>query len=259
MWRGYRTALLWGVILICTSSFNNLRAQEVAVDHWLWAGQNHTDILASEKRVQNQCQKLEAQCRISNLRVLVRSWAGENPSFSTKHHTPRLLVKGSSVILSYRLEHLLNFKKIAAVIQRDINIWGRANRPVIGVEIDFDSPSSGLKEYHQWLGKLQIHLTEKIPLSITGLPTWFEDNNKLATDLARSVSEVSLMFYRQEQTPITKHLLVAINKVNNLRYAFLCDDNRWEALVRETKKNETFRMAIFLISRCVDVGKPSPS
>ncbi|MFD2203998.1 DUF3142 domain-containing protein [Kiloniella antarctica] len=254
-----RSALLWGVIFSSVPVIGNLRAQEVDIDYWVWAGQSHTDISKSEHHVLTQCEQQKYHCRINNPRVLVRSWTGEKASLSIKHNSPRQFDKSSLVILSYRLENLVDDKEVGAIIQRDINIWRRAERPVATIEIDYDSPSAGLEEYRQWLVKLKSRLRGGMPLSITGLPTWFEDNHKQAIKLAGSVNEVSLMFYRQERTPITQHLLSAIRRVNNVRYAFLCDDNRWEALVRERKKNETFRMAIFLLSRCIGVGDPDLS
>ncbi len=260
---GCRAVLFYCLICVCTQTINSVRAQEVEVGHWLWAGQTLSDVVASQSRIINRCKRLSAKCHSSSLRVLVRSWKGEDGRASTQHQTPRLLPKGSSVILSYRLEYLIDDKEIGAAIRRDINIWHHANRHVDGVEIDFDSPSAKLEDYRRWLTDLQGNLTDEIKsditFGITGLPTWFEDNKKQANNLARSVDEISLMFYRQEKTPITQHLLSAITKVDNIRYAFLCDDKRWKALVRETKKNEMFRMAIFLTSRCVDIGEPAPS
>ncbi|WP_419901271.1 DUF3142 domain-containing protein [Kiloniella sp.] len=250
---------MWGVIVIGYSTINTLRAQDIEIGHWLWAGQSPTDVGASQSRLMDRCSELELTCRHSNLKILVRSWTGGEASVSIKHHTPRVLSKGASVILSYRLEYLVNDKEVGAIIRRDINIWRRAGRPVTGIEIDFDSPSTRLEGYRKWLVRIQGQLPDDISLNITGLPSWFEDDRKGAKKLARSVREVSLMFYRQEQTPITQHLLAAINNIQNLRYAFLCDDMRWKALIRETEKNETFRMAIFLISRCNDVGKSAPS
>ena len=235
------------------------QAQDVAFDHWVWAGQSMAEVEKSQDKVLISCEELSIRCQPTNLRVLVRSWGGKLGQDSITHQSPRYFSKDSKLILSFRLEQLINPRKIAAIIQRDVNIWRRAERQVIGVEVDFDSPSKKLKIYRRWLMDLQKSLQGDITLGITGLPTWFEDNKEQATELASVVKEVSLMFYRQKQTPITEHLLTALNQVDNIRYAFLCNDDRWKALYREIKHDGSFRMAIFITSDCNDIGEPAPS
>ncbi|KLN62000.1 hypothetical protein WH96_00140 [Kiloniella spongiae] len=225
-------------------------AQDLIVDHWVWAGQSLDDRDENQQKFMYDCETFKLSCQRGEARILVRSWGHELGQKSTPHHSPKSFPDTEKIILTYRMEKRVGAREVAAFINRDINIWKRAGRDIVGVEIDYDSPSSKLDDYRVWLQVVQKQIPEDISIGITGLPTWYEDNRKAAKKLAAAVTEVSLMFYRQKQTPITDHLLDAIKGVNNIRYGFLCNDDRWHSLFKEKKKYGTFRMAIFITTEC---------
>ncbi|WP_120498614.1 DUF3142 domain-containing protein [Kiloniella sp. EL199] len=245
---GKTSKMLFGifVFLFCSP----VCAQDLIVDHWVWAGQSLNDRDQNQQKFIDSCEMLELACQKGEIRVLVRSWGHENGQKSTPHHSPKSFPDTEKIILTYRMEKQVSNREIVAFINRDINIWKRAGRNIVGVEIDYDSPSSKLDDYRDWLQAVTKQMPEDVSISITGLPTWYEDNRQAAKKLAVVVAEVSLMFYRQKQTPITDHLLDAIKGVNNIRYGFLCNDDRWHSLLKEQKKYGTFRMAIFITAEC---------
>ena len=237
--------LLWAFLAL-----SPVHAQNLIFDHWVWAGQSLSDRDQHQQKFISDCEALKLSCEAGGARVLVRSWGHNTGQKSTRHQSPKYFQDPEKLILTYRMENRVNSREVSAFINRDLNIWKRAGRNIIGVEIDYDSPSSKLDEYRVWLLDIKKRIPADISVRITGLPTWFEDNRQGARKLATAVSEISLMFYRQKQTPITGHLLDAIKKVNNIRYGFLCDDNRWLSLYKEQKKYGTFRMAIFITAEC---------
>ncbi|KKJ75958.1 hypothetical protein WH95_15440 [Kiloniella litopenaei] len=256
---GKLKSILSGIFL-CVFLFPSFaNTQDLIIDHWVWAGQTLDDKNHQEQKFLENCQIFKITCRAGEVRVLVRSWGHQTSHKSIPHQSPRYFQDTEKLILTYRMENRINVREISAFINRDINIWKRAGRHIIGIEIDYDSPSSKLDVYRAWLIDLKKKIPADISVRITGLPTWFEDNRSDAKKLAAVVSEVSLMFYRQKQTPITDHLLDAIKKVNNIRYGFLCNDDRWHRLLKEQKKYGTFRMAIFITAECHVNREPAPS
>ncbi|WP_085901341.1 DUF3142 domain-containing protein [Kiloniella majae] len=247
---GKSQGMLSGIFLSVLLFFSPVYAQDLIVDHWVWAGQSLDDKDQNQQKFIDNCETLKLTCKVGVTRVLVRSWGYDTGQKSIPHQSPKSFPNTEKLILTYRMEKRVGAREIVAFINRDINIWKRAGRNIIGVEIDYDSPSSKLNDYRLWLQTVKNQIPADVSIRITGLPTWYEDNRKGAKKLAATVAEVSLMFYRQKQTPITDHLLDAIKEVNNIRYGFLCNDERWHSLFKEQKKYGTFRMAIFITAEC---------
>jgi hypothetical protein len=73
-----------------------------------------------------------------------------------------------------------------------ISTWQQAGVPVRGIEIDYDSETSGVARYRDFLHTLRRQLSTGMQLSITALPTWLEspELSSLLSQVDESVLQV---------------------------------------------------------------------
>ncbi|MBL8320965.1 MAG: DUF3142 domain-containing protein, partial [Acinetobacter sp.] len=105
------------------------------------------------------------------------------------------------VWLVYR-NHLLNWRpeEIQLIAQR-IQQWEQAGNQIQGIQIDFDSPTSDIRSYAQFLEKLRAALPKKYRLSITGLLDWGNMQDQQALQLLReNIDELVIQSYQGSTT-----------------------------------------------------------
>ncbi len=76
-------------------------------------------------------------------------------------------------------------------LKRDWNSYG-VN--IIGLEVDYDSPSMKLEIYAKWLKELRVLM--KNPLSATSLSTYVHDNPKGLKSVSKNVDHISMQLYK---------------------------------------------------------------
>ena len=82
----------------------------------------------------------------------------------------------ANVVLVYRLPHLVSSDFVARILKQDIASWQRHNVKVVGVQLDYDSPSLKLPRYQKFIAALQNELGDRVPVSITGLVDWLRSS-----------------------------------------------------------------------------------
>ena len=104
---------------------------------------------------------------------------------------------GRPVILVYRFDVLTDPAPLLHLIQAQRQDWNGAGRPrVVGVQIDFDSPTRRLDEYATWLAGLRTVLPADLGLSITGLGDWLVAADPAAlARLAAPTDFIAFMMY----------------------------------------------------------------
>jgi hypothetical protein len=138
---------------------------------------------------------------LSGLRVLalqfdpIRGWT----SPSAIHFTA---FRDVPVVLVVRLEQLPagdgqgeTLNQLMALLSR----WRAGTSEVRGLEIDFDSATSQLARYAEFLMELRARMPKGYPLSITVLPTWIE--SKAFPALAQSVDLLVLQVHAIQRPP----------------------------------------------------------
>ena len=181
---------LWpAVVLLALLTACSREAQPVnAADYdafWLWAGVKPQPVLDSAKTIYI----LEGEIRASPSPRIDRLRGG----------TPR--VKHADVWLVYRVETIQWGPDIARQITSDLARWKKAGSRTVGVQIDFDAATKGLKGYGAFLKTLRTELPTGTKLGITGLMDWSSraDPGGLKA-IAGVVDEIVIQTYQGRKT-----------------------------------------------------------
>jgi len=114
-------------------------------------------------------------------------YRGINATESLKNHRISLL---------FRVYSLKNPDDIIEIINTIISKWEYKGVEVSGIQLDYDSPSSGLHEYAKFVSVLHEYTRiQNIELSVTGLVTWLLDNDDGAKELSRHVEYIVYQLY----------------------------------------------------------------
>lgn len=101
----------------------------------------------------------------------------------------------TSVRLVYRMHHLVEQGNLLAVHEFFAKRWEKHGVKVVGLQLDFDSPSAKLSTYADYLQKLRAALPQQTELSITGLASWLVDNPSAQQAIQQNVDFVAYQFY----------------------------------------------------------------
>lgn len=185
-WCGIRFA---GVIVVLVAAFiiafTALSAQGrfYPVSYWLWAGITAKDAPASTELYIYQ--------------GLLRSDESGKSHFQRNGLYPHP-VSCTKLFLVYRLEGVLpDIAQLVALFEKDAAAWQRHSHIVNGVQLDFDSPTSKLLAYSDYLRQFREALPQPYALSITGLGDWAVHGNRDAMQrIAASVDEIVFQLYQ---------------------------------------------------------------
>ena len=104
---------------------------------------------------------------------------------------------GRPVVLVYRFDALTEPAPLVHLVLAQRRDWDGGDRArVVGVQIDFDSPTRRLDAYATWLTDFRARLPADLGLSITGLGDWLVATDPAAlTRLAAPVDFIAFMMY----------------------------------------------------------------
>lgn len=220
-----RLRLLALALLLCTTApcfaGESVRARDYDA-YWLWAGVRARPELEMAKTLY-LLQGEIAPDRFGSIRL--RAQGGTEPG----PHAPNLW-------LAYRVQSLDWTPEIFAAVNRRLARWRDATR-VVGVQIDFDARTHGLKDYAAFLSKVREALPEDCALSVTGLMDWASQARIEDIDaLSGTVDELIFQTYRGRET--VKDIDAYLARLGRLKVPFrlgLAEGAAWsppEALAR---------------------------
>jgi Protein of unknown function (DUF3142) len=156
--------------------------------YWLWAGVRARPELDKAKTIYLLQGEIGADRTDGAARLKAQGGAAPGP------HTPALW-------LAYRVRSLDWGPEIAAAIYHRLVLWRAQPGRVIGVQMDFDASTRGLKNYVAFLSALRQALPADCELSVTGLMDWASQASPEDLDaLSGTVDEVVFQTYRGRQT-----------------------------------------------------------
>lgn len=126
---------------------------------------------------QHQDALLQSHELFSGLRVLGLQLNRDEGLRKIAVDTQMLRQDGRPVWLVVRLDGQLQHIDSSLVFENllsQLHQWQQSGLSVTGVEIDYDSPSSKLVVYQQFLKLLRTRLPQDLQLSLTLLPTWLD-------------------------------------------------------------------------------------
>jgi len=158
------------IILIAIAVLYNSYLEEktftnnINLFEWHWVGQTSDNV--THLRLLNNCKEVSENCKTDAIHILSASYnkkgkiikhALKSQISNQKKSSANLLVQPSSgnpVFLTYRLETLNGKKGIRTIVKQirsDIKILKKTNVALAGIEFSYDSPSSKLLDYMDWL------------------------------------------------------------------------------------------------------------
>ncbi|MED5579316.1 MAG: DUF3142 domain-containing protein [Nitrospinota bacterium] len=222
------------------------RSKSISVFQWYWANQE-----ASIKR--KICENIPFKCNPTNPHI--HSSTLEKQGGIISHRIREKIVSLTSnnkkVVLTYRLERLSHKYYLADRILKDKQDLYKLGVELISVEIDFDSPTSKLSNYIEWLKDLK-NLIPKIPLRTTGLTTWIEDDPRKSEELLRSVEEVTFQMYQgTKPIALSKKIIDFINSNKNAQMALYCLDKSLLSLIHQNmEERDAITIGFFTDKYC---------
>jgi len=162
-------------LLYCTSA---LAIEEA---YWIWAGipSNAAPAAAQHYVYQGNCKP------------------GPTLIFEKKGLYP-FPMQTKGLFLAYRMKSLaVDTKGLASLFEAQKSDWERHKVPILGIQIDFDSPSAKLADYLIFLKELRVKLPKGQKLSITGLGDWIlSAPSDSLEELSGGVDEVVFQMYQ---------------------------------------------------------------
>ena len=107
----------------------------------------------------------------------------------------------SQVVLVYRIETLPPVDFFLKIINEDLKVWGHKNKGLLGIQLDYDSPSSKLLVYATFINEVRARLSKETELSITGLADWARHSPKSdLMNLQKAVNFIVFQLYTHGYT-----------------------------------------------------------
>lgn len=127
--------------------------------------------------------------------------------------TPHPLCCNKSVTLLVRVYQLPRHDYFIRQVDYLIASWREHGIKISGLQIDHDSPSSGLNTYTAFIQKLAPHYPANF-VSITGLASWLGDDLPAVRKLSENVDFIAFQLYQNYEPVIDhrKYLHILANK-----------------------------------------------
>lgn len=226
-----------GALLIALSvAVLMVKRQNYHVSYWLWAGIT-ADNAPSDAELYVYQGLITSHDRRMNYRRI-----GLYP------HP----IKCTKLFLVYRLEGSLpDPKKLVSIFEDSASQWQRHNIEPVGVQLDFDSPTSKLLIYSNFLKNVRKLLPAKYALSITGLGDWAVYGNiNVMKSIAHTTNEIVFQLYQGWlPLPNTPDYIRTLSKYPlKFRVGFL---SRYpnENYIAILKQNRKFNGVIYFIQK----------
>lgn len=110
-------------------------------------------------------------------------------------------LKSSRVILVYRLEgNIPKASDVAKVFESALIRWKRHSVAIAGIQLDFDSPTSKLVMYSDFIEEVRQRIPSNYSLSITGLGDWAVGGSREALQsISVAAEEIVFQLYQGRQ------------------------------------------------------------
>ena len=160
---------------------------------------------------------------------------------------------GNSFLLTFRLENLPTVYEVADKYKKYSSIFMNSDIEIKGLELDYDSASSKIKVYKDWIKRLR-ELLPKDHIEITGLTTWVYDNEKDVRDLSKEVKRINFQLYHIDKNKIpTQRFFNFLNNISEKKISLgvLCNDYEFSKSINNSiKTNSQITIGYFLNSNC---------
>ena len=243
-------ALVYGLFHI--SKLLNSNELGLVFFDWVWPHQEVDNEYLDEFKY---CHRWVKKCHVSGPRFLVGTFE------KTGQYVPHLSVQGTfnrkePIGLVWRLEALIAPYLVAKEMKSALSFFSDLKVPVEYLVVDYDSPSKGLYDYADWIDLLHSEQIQ-LPVSVTGLVSWLQDNPDGFEVLVGAAESVSVQLYQgSERVDLSDDLVLAIESYDNVHISLYCPDTGMlDYLLGKVSISRTLDIGIFDGSGCSNLLK----
>lgn len=174
-------SITFTVLFLCSQLFysNSYASDE---SYWLWSGKTAVGLPENSTLYIHQG-------------TLERGKDGKPPTLR-KQGLGSINLSSHPIYIVYRIENLLYPNEIANLFKDDCHRWEKKGNKIIGLQIDFDSPSKKLDSYIDFLSNLKKMIPDTYLLAVTGLADWASSSPQAALRrLSHEVNEITFQLY----------------------------------------------------------------
>jgi len=248
----YPTFLLFAFLL---SSFffllNNVISSKRSVFFWMWS--KPQTLSSSILSLSSYCKEINCKTEIPHVHF---GTINKNNNFIMHLNIKdieNLKDFGNSFLLTFRLENLPSVYEIADTYKKYSSIFMKSKINIRGLELDYDSPSSKISAYKDWIKRLS-KLLPKDHIEITGLTTWVYDNEQDTQELSKEVKRINFQLYHIDKNKIpTQRFFNFLNNISEKKISLgvMCNDYEFtKTITNSIKKSSKISIGYFLNSNC---------
>ena len=134
------------------------------------------------------------------------------------------------LVLTYRLQSLVPPEMVASRYRAHARAWRERGGAVEGIQIDYDSPTSKLLKYANWIDRLRNSIESGAEISVTGLGDWLVSAapGELASLFMRTNYIAFMMYHgRNPLEPVLPYTAVLSNTKRHFKIGLL--KNQWNS------------------------------
>lgn len=250
--KSYRTFLLFGFLL--SSIFfllDDVIFSKKTIFFWMWS--KPQTLLSSTISLSSYCKKIN--CKIETPHVHFGTITKNNNFIMHLNIKDIETLKdfGNSFVLTFRLENLPTVYEVADTYKKYSSIFMKSKINIMGLELDYDSPSSKIKVYKDWIKRLS-KLLPKDHIEITGLTTWVYDNEQDTRELSKEVKRINFQLYHIDKNKFpTQRFFNFLNNISEKKISLgvMCNDYEFtKTIFNSVKKSSKISIGYFLNSNC---------
>ncbi|MFZ4761373.1 MAG: DUF3142 domain-containing protein [Alphaproteobacteria bacterium] len=207
--------------------------------YWLWAGITEKDVPPNSSLYIYQGHFLRSGA------------AAPSQAVFTRHGLYPYPLKAPAVFLVYRLMRLPDETMLLTQFYEDAAKWQLHGVLIKGVQLDFDSPTSGLLLYGDFLEKLRKLLPPAYGLSLTGLGDWAINGDRQALGHIADVSDELVFQLYEYKTPLAD-INIYLQKLASYPFPYkigVLPDPQNPSYIQLLQGNPNFRGVIYFIQK----------
>ena len=245
------TFLLFAFLLSSIFLLDDMIFSKKAVFFWMWS--KPQTLSSSIISLSSYCKEINCKTEIPHVHF---GTINKNNNFILHLNTKDIEVLkdfGNSFLLTFRLENLPTVYEVADTYKKYTSIFTNSEINIIGLELDYDSPSSKIRVYTDWIKKLR-KLLPKDHIEITGLTTWVYDNEQDTRQLSKEVKKINFQLYHIDKNKIpTQRFFNFLNNISEKKISLgvMCNDYEFtKTITNSVKKSSKISIGFFLNSNC---------
>lgn len=213
-------------------SFFQISTTNAPVGYWIWAG------IRPDERTRSSVLYIYQGALRSN---------GKRTEYERLGLFPHPLQ--NKIYLVYRLMGESTPTEILKLFEVNAALWKRHHVEVVGMQLDFDSATSKLLSYSNFLHEVRAGLSSHYKLSVTGLGDWVMSGDKeILHKIEKNTDEIVFQLYQgRKHLSNIENYIDGLTRLNMPFKVGLLEHESPDRYIKKLQENTHFRGAILFI------------